>query len=90
MDTFVGRKDELARFGEVLADVRGQAVLVVGQSGMGKTWLINRMSSIAREHPDYNCGTIRYEITRTDSCESRLALMMDDAFEAAGVVSDRD
>ena len=28
---FVGRKAELERFGEVLADPKGQAILVVGQ-----------------------------------------------------------
>ena len=83
-NTFVGRKTELDRFGKVLTGQRGQAIVVVGQAGMGKTWLVNRMANIAREHTDFKCGVIRYEITKTDTCESRLALMMDDAFAAAG------
>ena len=38
---FVGREDELEQFHKVLEDPQGQAVLVVGQAGMGKTWLVN-------------------------------------------------
>lgn len=41
---FVGRKAELEEFKKVLAEPGGQAVLVVGQAGMGKTWLINKMA----------------------------------------------
>ncbi len=33
---FVGRKDELEQFVKVLEDPKGQAVLVVGQAGMGE------------------------------------------------------
>ena len=32
---FVGRKAELKSFAEVLAEPKGQAILVVGQQGMG-------------------------------------------------------
>ena len=35
--TFVGRKAELKQFKEVLENPKGQAVLVVGQAGMGKS-----------------------------------------------------
>lgn len=44
---FVGRKKELEEFSKVLERPRGEAVLVVGQAGMGKTWLINEMAEIA-------------------------------------------
>ncbi len=44
---FVGRKDELEQFGKVLEDPKGQAVIVVGQAGMGKTWLVNKMAEVA-------------------------------------------
>lgn len=47
---FVGRKDELAEWLRVLATPRGQAVVVVGQPGMGKTLLVNEMARLAREH----------------------------------------
>ena len=80
---FVGRKAELEQFKEVLKDPKGQAVLVVGQAGMGKTWLVNKMAEIAENHPDLKCGWVRYEVTRDDSVDSRLAIMIDDAFEAA-------
>ena len=80
---FVGRKAELEQFKEVLMDPKGQAVLVVGQTGMGKTWLINKMAEIAKSHPELKCGWVRYEVTPTDSVDSTMALMMDNAFEAA-------
>ena len=35
---FVGRKDELEQFKKVLKNPKGQAVVVVGQAGMRKTW----------------------------------------------------
>lgn len=55
---FVGRKGELERFGEVLGDPRGQAVVVMGNRGMGKTWLVDRMGKNAESHPDLECGEI--------------------------------
>ena len=82
---FVGRKDELKQFAKVLENPEGQAVLVVGQAGMGKTWLIKKMAQIAENHPDLKCGWVRYEVTPTDSVDSTMALMMDHAFEAAQV-----
>lgn len=82
---FVGRKDELEQFRKVLEDPQGQAVLVVGQAGMGKTWLVNKMAEVAENHPDLKCGWVRYEVTPTDSVDSTMALMMDNAFEAAQV-----
>jgi energy-coupling factor transporter ATP-binding protein EcfA2 len=82
---FVGRKAELEQFKEVIKDPKGQAVLVVGQMGMGKTWLVNKMSEIAENHPELKCGWVRYEVTPTDSVDSTMALMMDNAFEAAQV-----
>ncbi len=80
---FVGRQAELDRFREILEDPRGQAVVVVGQAGMGKTWLIDRMAQLATQHPTLKCAWVRYEVTRTDSPDSTMALMMDNAFEAA-------
>jgi len=80
---FVGRRNELEQFKKVLEDPQGQAILVVGNRGMGKTWLINKMAEVAENHPDLKCGCVRYEVTKEDSVDSRLAIMMDDAFEAA-------
>jgi len=82
---FVGRKKEIEQFKKVLADQQGQAVLVVGQAGMGKTLLLNKMTEIAGSHPDLRCGFVRYEVTPTDSVDSTMTLMMDNAFEAAQI-----
>ncbi len=80
---FVGRENELDQFRKVLEDPKGQAILVVGQSGMGKTWLVNKFCEIAEKHPDLKCGWVRYEVTPTDSVDSTMALMMDNAYDAA-------
>ncbi len=83
---FVGRQAELDRWEAVLASPGGQAVVVVGQAGMGKTMLVNRMAESATNHPELKCGFVRYEVTPTDSPATTMALMIDDAFEAADVV----
>ncbi len=80
---FVGRKTELEKFKKVLENPEGQSVLVIGNRGMGKTWLINKMAELAQNHPNIKCGCVRYEVTPTDSVVSTMALMMDNAFEAA-------
>ena len=80
---FVGRSNELRQFEEVMRDPRGQAIVVVGQPGMGKTWLVDKMADCAAKHPELKCGSVRYEVVKTDSVDSRLEIMMDDAFEAA-------
>ena len=82
---FVGRREELAAFDRVLRDPAGQAIVVVGQAGMGKTMLVDRMAACAADHPDLRCGSVRYEVTPTDDVAGTMALMMDHAFEAARV-----
>ncbi|MGA2091876.1 MAG: tetratricopeptide repeat protein [Sedimentisphaerales bacterium] len=82
-EIFIGRKDELREFKKAFEDPRGQAIIVVGNRGMGKTWLVNRMAKLASEHPTLKCGFVRYEVTPTDNPDSTMATMMDNAFEAA-------
>ncbi|MHC4738107.1 MAG: tetratricopeptide repeat protein [Planctomycetota bacterium] len=82
---FVGREEELKEFMKALERPAGEAVLVVGQAGMGKTMLVNKMARLAEKHPAVKCGWVRYEVTPTDSVDSTMALMMDNAFEAAQV-----
>lgn len=55
---FVGRKKELKHLRKVLKGRRGQAVLVVGQAGMGKTWLMNRMAEVVQNDPKLRCGCV--------------------------------
>ena len=81
---FVGRRDELKHFDEILASPKGQAVLVVGPQGMGKTLLVNRMARIAQAHPDLACDHVRFEVTDTDEPDAVMELMIDRAFDAAG------
>ncbi len=81
---FVGRKEELEKFGKVLEDPKGQAVLVVGQAGMGKTWLLGEFEEIVERQK--RCGVVRYELTANDSVDAVMERMMDDAFRAGEVV----
>ncbi len=82
---FVGREDELERWKQVLADPAGQAVLVSGPAGFGKSTLLQRMAAIAETHPDMNCAHVRYEVIPTDSPESTMTTMLDEAWEAAKI-----
>lgn len=82
---FVNREKELAKFGEVLEDPQGQAVLVVGQAGMGKSCLIEEMGKVAANHPRLRCGWVKYNVLETDSVNNTMELMMNNAFEAANV-----
>jgi tetratricopeptide (TPR) repeat protein len=41
------------------------------------------MTQLATQHPSLKCGSVRYEVTRTDSPDATMELMMDNAFEAA-------
>lgn len=84
-EQFVGRRAELARWKQLLETAEGQAILVVGQAGMGKTMLVNRMAHIATAHPTLQCGHVRYEIAPTDAPDGTMKLMMDHAFDAANV-----
>ena len=59
--------------------------MVVGHRGMGKTWLINKIAELVETHPKLKCGCVRYEVTPTDSVDSTMALMIDNAFEAAQI-----
>lgn len=79
---FVGRKAELDAFKKVLEDPAGQAVLVVGQAGMGKTWLVNEMAERAEAGSDGKCFWLRYEVTPTDPANSVMAEIMNDAADA--------
>jgi len=85
---FVGREDELKQWATVLASPEGQAVVVVGQEGMGKTLLLNRMVDVATNHPDLKCGAVRYEVTPTDSVDGILTRMITDAYQAAHLRED--
>ena len=82
---FVGRRNELKQFDEVLRDPVAHAVLVVGPAGMGKTLLVEQMMRAAVNHPDLECGAVRYEVTPTDSVDSILELMLDHAYDAAAM-----
>ena len=70
---FVGREVELQDFMSAMERPAGEAVLVVGQAGMGKTMLVNKMARLAEKHPDLKCGWVRYEVTPTDSVDSTMS-----------------
>ena len=80
---FVGRQDEIAQFVQVLADPAGQAILVAGQAGMGKTWLVNKLTETAENHPQLKCRTTRFEVTPDDAVTATLELILEYAKDAA-------
>ena len=58
---FVGRKAELEQFKEVLKNSKGQAVLVVGQAGMGKKSIINKSAKFVENHHGEYSRKLCYE-----------------------------
>jgi len=82
---FVGREEELKAFREVLCAPQGQAVLITGPQGMGKSLLANKMADSATKHPDLLCDYVRFEVTGTDAPDKIMEHMVDRAFDAAGI-----
>ncbi len=86
---FVGRKAELAQFKKVLEDPRGQAVLVVGQAGMGKSMLVNEVieqaeQGVLGQKPlKVKCWSVSYQITPTDDVNKTMEQIILDATDAA-------
>jgi len=86
---FVGRKAELEQFKEVLKNPKGQAVLVVGQAGMGKTWLVNEVAERMENKSALKCFSLRYEVTPTDPANTVMTDIMNDAADAIDSVRNK-
>jgi len=82
---FVGRSDELKQFDKVLASPKGHAVIVTGQAGMGKTWLVDKMARTSAKHPGLTCDHVRFEVAESDTPDQLMELMIDRAFNVAGL-----
>ena len=61
MDTFFDKEEAMARFKEVLADKRGQAVVIVGDPGIGKSSLLHSMVMYAEKNRDFHCDCNIYK-----------------------------
>ena len=83
--TFVGRKQELNQWANLLAGshATGQAAVVVGKYGMGKTWLLDQMIQKAQENQSLKCLAIRYVMGPGESPGMVLRIILDDMFQAA-------
>ena len=85
MHTFVGRKQELEQWSNLLTDPddRGRAVVVVGKYGMGKSWLLNQMLDKAQETKPLTIFATRYAMGPGESPGMVLRVILDDIFQAA-------
>ncbi|MDR3183160.1 MAG: tetratricopeptide repeat protein [Planctomycetaceae bacterium] len=85
VNTFVGRKAELKRWAALLDTQHstGQAVVVVGKYGMGKTQLLDQMLLQAAEHPSLQCVSMRYVLAPGESPGMVLRMILDDMFQGA-------
>ena len=83
--SFVGRKQELDQWADLLVQphVTGQAAVVVGKYGMGKTWLLDQMIQKARENQSIHCLAVRYVMGPGESPGMVLRVILDDMFQAA-------
>ena len=83
--TFVGRKQELDQWAALLANTSdvGQAIVVVGKYGMGKTWLLEHMILKAQENEALCCFAARYVMGPGESPGMILRAILEDLFQAA-------
>jgi len=83
--TFVGRKQELDQWSELLARTTetGQAVVVVGKYGMGKTWLLDQMVKKAQQNEPHRSFAARYAMGPGESPGMILRAILEDMFQAA-------
>lgn len=82
---FVGRDNEIKAFVESISQPHGQAILICGHSGMGKTSLLSKLAEVCETTTDLECNHVHYEITQTDSVDSILSLVMNNMIDAANV-----
>ncbi|MDR0609426.1 MAG: tetratricopeptide repeat protein [Planctomycetaceae bacterium] len=85
INTFVGREEERRKWSELLADrnAEGQAVVVVGKYGMGKTRLLDQMVADAQENDLLQSVSLRYSVAPNESPGMVMKMMLEDAFQAA-------
>ncbi|MDR3233484.1 MAG: tetratricopeptide repeat protein [Planctomycetaceae bacterium] len=86
VNTFVGRKAELKHWAEILAEKHtaiGQAVVVIGKYGMGKTQLLDQMLIQAVAETSLQCIPMRYVLAPGESPGMVLHTILDDMFQAA-------
>ena len=83
--TFVGRKAELDQWSKLVAKGAdtGQAVVVVGKYGMGKTWLLDQMIQQSQQDDTYRCLAARYVMGPGESPGMILRAILEDMFQAA-------
>ena len=83
--TFVGRKQELDQWSKLLTGAAdaGQAVVVVGKYGMGKTWLLDQMVQEAQKNKSLSCFATRYVMGPGESPGMILRAILEDMFQAA-------
>jgi tetratricopeptide (TPR) repeat protein len=84
INSFVGRHEEREAWCRILADSDlGQAIVVVGKYGMGKTWLLDQMINDACQIPALQCAALRYSVAPGESPAMVMKMMLEDAFQAA-------
>lgn len=82
-EPFFGRHTQLSQLQEIIAAEEGQAVVIVGHEGMGKTRLVNHLQTVLAHSAHLKCHPVRYEVDALDSADSILDRMWNDAFRAA-------
>jgi tetratricopeptide (TPR) repeat protein len=80
---FIGRDAELSQWTKILNSPNGCAVVVLGDAGMGKTRLLDKMVGSAIERKDMKCVAVRYAVSSDESPGMITRLILEDAFMAA-------
>ena len=83
MKSMYGREGELEAWREALLDEYGQAMLVIGQQGMGKTMLLAEMVRMAFNSTQLRCGAMIIPVVSEDTVANVFDAILETMLRAA-------
>jgi len=84
---FVGRKEEIKKFGKFIHSEARRVLLVIGKQGIGKTRLLEQLELECYGYKDLECLVYSYQIKGTDPPEQYLYQIMDEIWMRKSVFS---
>ena len=84
---FVGRENEINELARIIEDPSGQAVLIVGHWGFGKSAILDRLTEIPPKIPlrCANYYSLHYRLAKTDHVDTVMKSILDNVTEAAEI-----
>jgi len=81
---FVGREKELTDFETLIRSVDGQVLIVVGDKGIGKSYLLERLQYEAMN--EYECFTIFHKFYASTEPKDHVKVLLNDIYDRTGIL----